>query len=52
MIGVSGKFPKNKDLDNHDTFLYVGHSQGIKEKAMKLRANILDYQQGVKIQGR
>jgi len=43
MIGLSDKFPENKDHDTHSTFLYVGQAQGPKEKAMKIRANMLDF---------
>lgn len=52
MTGVSERFPQQKDHDIHSTFLYVGQSQGCKEKAMKIRANMLDYQPGVKVHGR
>lgn len=50
--GVSDKFPYHKDLDNHATFLYVGQAAGAKEKSMKLRANMLEFQPGVKVHGR
>ena len=44
ILGVSGKFPQNKDHDKITTFMYVNGTSRSKEKMMKMRANLMEYQ--------
>ena len=50
--GVSAKFPYDKDHDDLKTFMYVGQAGGPLEKMMKIRAEMLGNQKGVKVNGR